>query len=249
MNNQPINNRKNSNTRLQNGNNLNTHVERVTPDAVSYKDGYVHGRTVERRAELERQQIRDENTAARALFLGIGLTALLAAAIGSIFYFNQRQETVEPVFVPVPSTREQPKQETKIIERTTETIQPQPSVSNDTPPVVTPQQSQPDIEVIVPQSEPQQQVPIQESTNSPAPLTQPQNQAVPNSSLSNPTNIPTTTTQPSPNNQSSSTAPQTQIPTIRATTESPNTTNPNSSNQIQNSTESDNSTSAEGQTN
>jgi hypothetical protein len=229
----------NPNTYIQNGRNLNTPVETVNSDSVSYEDGYVHGRATERSFERQYQQDNAERTATRGLLLGFTLTALVGLVAGTLFYLNQRQESTIPVVVPVPSNTQQPNRETTIIERTTETTQ-ESAPTRQEPPEA-PRTNQPDIRIIVPNSG-QQQAPASQNRTPEAAPTQPNTQP-PNNELA--PNLPavqpnsSTTEQPSTRNQASPTQPNTQIPTA-TTTESPDTTNPTSSEPEQNQTQSDN---------
>ena len=127
------------------GQNLNTNVKAPTPGAVSsYRDGYVHGRVSERSLEQQRQEDRDEKTAARGLVIGIALTSLVGLVVGSLFLVNQQQESQTPVLVPTPSAPQEPIRETTIIERTQEV-----PVINQEPPAA-PQETQPDIQITIP---------------------------------------------------------------------------------------------------
>jgi hypothetical protein len=229
----------NPNTYIQNGRNLNTPVETVNSDSVSYEDGYVHGRATERSFERQYQQDNAERTATRGLLLGFTLTALVGLVAGTLFYLNQRQESTIPVVVPVPSNTQQPNRETTIIERTTETTQ-ESAPTRQEPPEA-PRTNQPDIRIIVPNSG-QQQAPASQNRTPEAAPTQPNtqppnNELVPNLPAVQPNS--STTEQPSTRNQASPTQPNTQIPTA-TTTESPDTTNPTSSEPEQNQTQSDN---------
>jgi hypothetical protein len=225
----------NPNTHIQNGHNLNTPVETVNPDSVSYEDGYVHGRATERSFEQQYQQDNAERTATRGLLLGFTLTALVGLVAGTLFYLNQRQESTTPVVVPVPNNTQQPNRETTIIERTTETTQ--ESAPTRQEPAEAPRTNQPDIRIIVPNSGQQQPAASQNRTPQTAP-TQPNSELAPNPPVVQPNT--STTEQSNTRNQASPTQPNTEIPTA-TTTESPDTTNPTSSESDQNQTQSDNS--------
>lgn len=247
MNNQHNQTPKNSSTHLQNGRNLNTPLETVNPDAVSYEEGYVHGRASERSLKHQEQQVRSEHSASRGLLLGMALTSLVGLVVGGIFYLNQREEspTPTPVLVPARPTPQQPNRETTIIERTTERIQP-PSPINQEPPT-TPPQSQPDIRIIVPNSG-QQSAPSPQNTTPQTAPAQSQSQPVsPNPPLSQPNTSrgTSTTTQPNTTNQDSSAPSQKQIPTVTTPTEQPDTTNQTLSEPTQNQTQTDSSNSAQ----
>ncbi|HEY9613740.1 hypothetical protein [Allocoleopsis sp.] len=245
MENQHNHTAQNSSTHLQNGRNLNTHVESVNPESVSYEDGYVHGRAAERSVENEHQDVRAENSAARGLILGFLLTSLVGLVVGAIFYFNQREESPTPVLVPVPSTPQQQNRETKIIEKTTERTQSAPSTNQQ--PAAGSQQRQPDIKIIVPNSG-QQPASSPQNTSSPTTPTPTQNQPLitnPRSIQPNSSTSPSTTTEPNKTNQSSQTPSRTDIPSARTKTESSDTTNETSTGQSQNQTQPKNSSSAQ----
>ncbi|HEY9834810.1 MAG TPA: hypothetical protein V6D26_29930 [Stenomitos sp.] len=238
MNNQHNHTPNQSSTHLQNGRNLNTHVETVNSDAVSYEEGYVHGRASERSLENQEQQVRREHSATRGLLLGMALTSLVGLVIGVIFYLNQREEssTPTPVLVPARPAPQQPNRETTIIERTTEKIQPSTPISPE--PRTTPQQSQPNIRIIVPNSG-QQSAPSPQNTTPPIAPTQSQSQPTsPNTSRGT-----STTTPPNTTNPDSPTSSQQQIPTVTTPTEQPDTTNQTSSESTQNQTQPDSSNS------
>lgn len=245
MNNQHNHTPNQSSTHLQNGRNLNTHVETVNPDAVSYEEGYVHGRASERSLENQEQQVRREHSATRGLLLGMALTSLVGLVVGAIFYLNHREEssTPTPVLVPARPAPQQPNRETTIIERTTEKIQPSTPISPESR--TTPQQSQPNIRIIVPNSG-QQSAPSPQNTTPPIAPTQSQSQTTsPNPPLSQPNTSrgTSTTTQPNTTNPDSSTSSQKQIPTVTTPTEQPDTNNQTSSESTQNQTQPDSSNS------
>jgi hypothetical protein len=249
MNNQHNHTPKNSSTHLQNGHNLNTPLETVNPDAVSYEEGYVHGRASERSLENQEQEVRSENSASRGLLLGMALTSLVGLTVGAIFYLNQREEspTPTPVLVPARPAPQQPNRETTIIERTTEKIQPSAPINQEPPTAPAPQQSQPDIRIIVPNSGQQSAPSPQNSTPQTAP-TQSQSQPVsPNPPLSQPNTSrgTSTTTQPNTSNQDSPAPSQKQIPTVTIPTEQPDTTNQTSSEPAQNQTQSTDSSNSD----
>jgi hypothetical protein len=245
MNNQHNHTPKNSNTNIQNGRHLNTPVETVNPDAVSYEEGYVHGRASERSLENQEQEVRSEHSAARGLLLGMALTSLVGLTVGAIFYLNQREEspTPTPVLVPARPAPQQPNRETTIIERTTEKIQPPAPINQE--PSTAPQQSQPDIRIIVPNSG-QPSAPAPQDTTPQTAPTQFQSQPLsPNPPLSQPNTSRGTspTTPPDTTNQDSPTPSQKQIPTVTTPTEQPDTTNESSSEPTPNQTQPDSSNS------
>lgn len=245
MNNQHNHTPKNSNTNIQNGRHLNTPVETVNPDAVSYEEGYVHGRASERSLENQEQEVRSEHSAARGLLLGMALTSLVGLTVGAIFYLNQREEspTPTPVLVPARPAPQQPNRETTIIERTTEKIQPPAPINQE--PSTAPQQSQPDIRIIVPNSgQPSAPAP-QDTTPQTAPRQSQSQPLSPNPPLSQPNTSRGTspTTPPDTTNQDSPTPSQKQIPTVTTPTEQPDTTNESSSEPTPNQTQPDSSNS------
>lgn len=250
MNNQHNHIPQNSSTNLQNGHPLNRPeppVEIVNPDAVSYEEGYVHGRASERSLEKQQQLVRHEHSAARGLLLGMALTSLVGLVVGAIFYLNQREEspTPTPVLVPARPAPQQPNRETTIIERTTETIQPSAPINQEPPAAPAPQQKQPDIRIIVPNSGQQSAPSPQNATPQTAP-TQSQSQPLsPNPPLSQPNTSrgTSTTTQPNTTNQDSPAPSQKQIPTVTTPTEQPDTTNQTSSESTPNQTQPDSSNS------
>jgi hypothetical protein len=96
--------------------------------AVSYRDGYIHGRVSERHLQEEELVVRDNNNAARGLLIGIVLTALVAIGVGALFFWNQRQQEqipAAPAVVPVvpaspaPATSQNQGKQTTVIERHT----------------------------------------------------------------------------------------------------------------------------------
>lgn len=245
MNNQHNHTPKNSSTHSQNGRNLNTPVETVNPDAVSYEEGYVHGRASERSLENQEQEVRSEHSAARGLLLGMALTSLVGLTVGAIFYLNQREEspTSTPVLVPARPAPQQPNRETTIIERTTEKIQPSAPINQEPP--TAPQQSQPNIRIIVPNSG-QQSAPSPQNTTPQTAPRQSQSQPLsPNPPLSQPNTSrgtgTSTTTQPNTTNQDSPAPSQNRIPTVTTPTEQPDTTNESSSEPTPNQTQPDSS--------
>ncbi|MBD2128646.1 hypothetical protein NDI39_28700 [Microcoleus sp. ZQ-A2] len=245
MNNQHNHTPKNSNTNIQNGRHLNTPVETVNPDAVSYEEGYVHGRVSERSLENQEQEVRSEHSAARGLLLGMALTSLVGLTVGAIFYLNQREEspTPTPVLVPARPAPQQPNRETTIIERTTEKIQPPAPINQE--PSTAPQQSQPDIRIIVPNSgQPSAPAP-QDTTPQTAPRQSQSQPLSPNPPLSQPNTSRGTspTTPPDTTNQDSPAPSQKQIPTVTTPTEQPDTTNESSSEPTPNQTQPDSSNS------
>ena len=249
MNNQHNHTPKDSNTNIQNGRHLNTPVETVNPDAVSYEEGYVHGRASERSLENQEQEVRREHSAARGLLLGMALTSLVGLVVGAIFYLNQREHspTPTPVLVPARPAPQQPNRETTIIERTTEKIQPSAPINQEPPANPAPQQSQPDIRIIVPNFG-QQSAPSPQNTTPQTTPTQSQSQPLspnPPSSQPNTSRSTPTTTQPNTTNQASPAPSQNQIPTVTTPMEPTDTTNQSVSEPTPNQTKPDSSNSDE----
>ncbi len=130
-------------------NHVNTNGN-VDPDrAVSYRDGYVHGRVTEQSLQEDGLEVRDNNNAARGLLVGITLTSLVGLALAAMFFWYPRSEpTPAPAVVPAPvsspaASQSQTKQTTVIEKHTVEQV-----------PVSVPQQSAPaprtDVNVNVP---------------------------------------------------------------------------------------------------
>lgn len=146
----------------------------------AYHDGYVHGRVVENSQQAEIQRVRENDTAARGLLLGIILTSLIGLAVGAVYYLNQRNEAVEPAVTPTtapraiePSPAPTPirstERETTIIERAIPVPQPSAEERPATPTNI-------DITVPTPPSQPAP------TETKPAPATPPNiNITVPNS--------------------------------------------------------------------
>lgn len=92
---------------------------------MAYRDGYLHGRDLEHSVQEENRVVRDNNTAASGLLLGITI-ASLAGLLGGALYFvtHQNQPTTTPVrTAPAPTiSQPQPTQkQTTVIERTVNT--------------------------------------------------------------------------------------------------------------------------------
>lgn len=71
----------------------------------AYHDGYVHGRVIENSQQAEIRRVRENDTAARGLLLGIILTSLLGLGLAAVYYLNQRNEAVEPAVTPTTAPR------------------------------------------------------------------------------------------------------------------------------------------------
>jgi hypothetical protein len=199
----------------------------VDPNATPYRDGYVHGRVNERRLNEEGLEVRDNNTAARALLIGIALTSLVGLTLGALFFWNQRQEVITPVAVPVPAAPKpqasQSPSQTTIIERTidrgTQVVPapqspasapqsaPAPRVNINVPsqPAPAPKESRTNVNVTVPNSSPAP-APRQDTTVNVTPPQAPSSPKSDSSSSTNSRNSPSTTTNPSSSTQ---TAPST----------------------------------------
>lgn len=155
---------------------------RVPPDPASYEEGYLQGRSSDRRVREETHIVReDNNSAASGLLLGLGLAALLALA-GAAFWFMNRggESPTEILTVPVPNSQPQQQQQqpqnssgdTTIIERTREVI-PIPQQQTPEPQQQAPAEA-PDININVPS--PQEQAPAGSETNVNVSPEQPQTQ-------------------------------------------------------------------------
>jgi hypothetical protein len=151
------------------GTNGNTHTQVTkTTETVnntgSFRDGYLHGQVAERGYQEETLTERDNNNAARGLLLGIILTSLAALTVGVVWFLNQSNEAPTQVLPPVivpnsqpndspsPEANQPPAKET-IIERTRDVLVPVPQQSAPQAPSPAPQ---PDINITVPNSAPQQ---------------------------------------------------------------------------------------------
>lgn len=105
----------------------------------AYRDGYVYGRDVEHQIQTENRTIRENNSAAKGLLIGISITAIAGLLGATIFFLTQQNRpSTRPVqVVPVPNSSQPqaPTRQTTVIERTVET-------TRDVAPA--PQQSTPD---------------------------------------------------------------------------------------------------------
>lgn len=117
----------------------------ATRDEVAYRNGYTHGRQVER-VNDSIQQTRENNSAATGVVIGV-LLAAIAGIVLAMFYFlpqNQRTET-SPAASPTPqsnTTQRSNTEKTTVIERVrevapapqrTEIIVPNPAQSETQP--------------------------------------------------------------------------------------------------------------------
>lgn len=200
---------------------------KVDPEkAISYRDGYVHGRVSEHRVQEEGLEVRDNNNAARGLLIGIALTSLLGLTLGAIFFLNlnnQRQQeeyTAPPVVVPSAVTpaspspaAAQPRQETQVIERT-RTIEkpvlvPVPQVQSPAP------QKAPQVNITVPPAARQQ----------PAAAPAPQNNTINVTPAQPSTQTQQRTATPAQPNSTTQTAPSQQPTQIQPSLVTPTTPN------------------------
>jgi outer membrane biosynthesis protein TonB len=120
--------------------------------ATSYRDGYVHGRVLERRHQDEVLEVRDNNNAARGLLIGISLASLLGLGLAAFFFWNQRPEEAPTQIIVPQSTSPSPQpaetqNRTTVIERQVEKV---PQVIVPQQPASAPQQSAPKININVP---------------------------------------------------------------------------------------------------
>ncbi len=150
----------------------------------AYQDGYVDGRVSERDRE-ESLIGRDNNNAARGLFIGILITSVVGLVVGTVFFLNQQNETpttvTQPVLVPVPSAKNTERPEkTTIIEKTKEV--PVEKIKEVPVPVLVPQQ----------QSSPAPQTPKAEASPTSTPQ-QSTTQSTPAQSQSQGTSTPQST--------------------------------------------------------
>ncbi|AFZ15014.1 hypothetical protein Cri9333_4225 [Crinalium epipsammum PCC 9333] len=143
-----------SNGRYNESDNIPTE-EFVEPGRVtSYRDGYVHGRVLERRRQDEVLEVRDNNNAARGLLIGLSIASLLGLGLAALFFWNQRPEEAPTQIIvpqsvsPSPSPQSAETQNrTTVIERQVEKV---PQVIVPQQPASAPQQSAPNINISVP---------------------------------------------------------------------------------------------------
>jgi hypothetical protein len=127
-------------------------------DQAAYRDGYVHGRTVEQTRLDGTQEVRDNDNAARGLLLGTLLTGLVALTVGATYFLSQRNQTPVPnSTIVVPKSSPAPSQSPQVIER------------DRVVPVPVPQQQAPAPNVNITVPSPSSQAPAAR----PAPATQP----------------------------------------------------------------------------
>lgn len=126
----------------------NIHGRKVTPNEVSYRDGYVEGQSVERsqvvRDQYDREEIRESNGVASGLVIGLAFAALAALVAGGLYFTTRSETNPAPVAAPVTAPASpQPQRNTTIIERTIER-------TKEAAPVIQP----PDVQINVPQPAP-----------------------------------------------------------------------------------------------
>lgn len=65
---------------------------------IAYRDGYIHGRVHEHNIQSERRSIRENNSAAKGLLMGITFAAI-AGLLGATAYFlnHTNQPSITPV--------------------------------------------------------------------------------------------------------------------------------------------------------
>lgn len=165
-------------------------INNIPPE--EYRDGYVHGRVAERRYNQDVQEVRDNNTAARGLILGIVLTSLVA--IPALAYYLWNRQNQEPVVAPepapstivVPSPSPQPErtiiQRERVIERNPD-VRIVPIPQRQTPTTTTPApninieqsapapQPTPNVNITIPPTSGQQQSPANQRTENQSPAT------------------------------------------------------------------------------
>ena len=147
-------NHNDSNGRYNESDNIPTE-EFVEPGRVtSYRDGYVHGRVLERRHQDEVLEVRDNNNAARGLLIGLSLASLVGLGLAALFFWNQRPEEAPTQIIvpqsvsPSPSPQSAETQNrTTVIERQVERV---PQVVVPQQPASAPQQTAPNINIIAP---------------------------------------------------------------------------------------------------
>ncbi len=160
-----------------------TVTQRETPLAhnVAYRDAYNQGRLSERQINEYNQIQRDNDNAGRGLLIGIAFTALAAMLVGAFFLLNQKNQA--PVLIqrvipsPSPSVSPSPQVRERIIER--------------------------DQVVPVPQTPPQVNITVPDSSQSTTPQQAPAQQAAP-SDTSGLQNSPSNSTQSGSVNSSGS---------------------------------------------
>jgi len=96
----------------------------ASADEVSYRDGYVHGRSLEQQSQSDREQVRESNSTANGLFIGVLFVALIGMGAAAFFYANRSNEPVRgSTTSPSPAAVQPQQKETTIIERTIDRTQ------------------------------------------------------------------------------------------------------------------------------
>lgn len=142
--------------------NTHTNVTRATEtvnnsrvNSHSYESGYLHGRVSERDYQEQNLAQRDNNNAVGGFLIGLLLTALAGLTVGAVWYFNQRDQSVDNIIVTpseAPAATQSPQPQTTIIEKTREVPIPIPLPQQNASPASTP--SSPNINITVPPQEP-----------------------------------------------------------------------------------------------
>lgn len=124
-----------------------------------YKEGYVQGRVVENVQE-NRLRDRDNDNAARGLFLGIILASLVALGAGTLYYLSRGDGASTPATAPAPQQTEAEPAPTRTIERERTLIERVIPVPQDTsgeqeqpPAEPAPAEPAPNINITVPNSQ------------------------------------------------------------------------------------------------
>jgi hypothetical protein len=100
----------------------NVNARNVTPKEIAYRDGYVEGQESSSqqryndRLQHENQQVRESDSAANGLLIGMVLTTIIGAGLAAFFVISQSQK------VPVRSAAPKIEKETKVIEKTTDRV-------------------------------------------------------------------------------------------------------------------------------
>src|SRR5919199_1430780 len=154
-----------------------SNTNRNFSDEVAYQKGYQTGRNSERLLQEETYAVREENSTASGLMLGLALASIAALAGGTIYFLNARNEPIQqtapstqvvPVPVPNNSQPRSSNKETTIIERTIDRTREAVPVPQE--PAKAPEAPAPSVNIQLPT--PQQD--RSENQTSPSPV-QPQN--------------------------------------------------------------------------